>query len=189
MQNKFILSVVFVTVIFCIRCQEDDKKTPGENHVLKASLQGTWIRVEDNNPALLKNQLVFDEHSVTWYDSTVNMFENDLGEIQTVRGKCPVKYTFKDGIQHYNPFNTTHVYTFSESTENNILWVFIKQGENSVVVDYSIADGLVSIGDRWEIPSFESYISSCVVRFTNNHETASFCDATGQICIVYEKVL
>jgi hypothetical protein len=178
MRHKFITLITLMIPITWIGCSSEDEFK--ENLELKTNLQGTWKR---DLEASIWSQVTFNDHTLSWYDSTVHD-----GEIQSSRGQCPVKYTFNDGIEYYNPANV-NLYSFSGTTENNLLWTILNEGENSTIVDYSIVNGVVSPGQSWQTSTpILGYISSSYVRFSNDRKTAEFCNGNsvfGITCISY----
>jgi hypothetical protein len=186
---RILFRIICVILIFS-SCSESE--TPNEENVgLKSNLQGTWERTfGEQGSSFFVSQVTFADYEVTSYDSMVIMTDELNGEIQTRRGKCPVSYTFNDGVQHYNPRNTTHVYTFSGTTENDILWVYIEDGEKSKIVDYQIINGVVTVLEQWTTSTPVSSIHSSFVRFANNFNTAEFCyPLASNPCSTYEKVM
>jgi len=180
MRHKFIQLLTLVTLILWIGCSEDD--VVEENLELKASLQGTW---KMNGAPSMWTQVTFDDHTLSWYDSSVSMFNDLDGEIQTVRGTCPVKFTINDGSIGF---------TFTSlGKETDVLGVLLNEGENSTIVDYSIENGIVSAGQSWVAPqpTGPSHFTSCFVRLSNGGKTVEFCDG-GVLynpidCITYQK--
>lgn len=171
---KFIVLGILLMLIF-VRCEESEKPF-NENLELKAALMGKWKKIPDpNSSGVSESEVIFEDHTMHWYDSGVNIYSEGNGEIQTVRGQCPVKFTFRDGIQHYNPDNLKYVYSFTDINENDLLWVFILDGENSTVVSYSIVDGAITMEDTWKREPMHTYISTSFVRLTNDGKTAEFC--------------
>lgn len=184
---KLILLPILLALLF-VGCQEDEKPFK-ENLKLKAALMGKWEKTPDpNEPGVVHNEVIFEDHTMHWYDSGVNIYSEGNGEIQTVRGQCPVKFTFRDGIQHYNPYNVKFVYLFSDTNEDDLLWVFDLDGENSAVTNYTIVDGIIIKGDTRQTKPLSTYITSCFVRFKNDGKTAEFCHPSYGVCAVYTKV-
>ena len=131
------------------------------------------------------SQITFNDHTATWYDSAVNTFNGLDGEIQTERGTCPVKFTINDGRIGFT-FTTI-------STESNVLWFILDEGENSTVVDYTITNGIVSTGNSWEAnqPTGPRFFNSCFVKLSNDGESVGFCSGGGSItpvgCMTYQR--
>jgi hypothetical protein len=179
MSHKFFQLLTLMILIFCIGCKEENEFE--ENVELKASLQGTWKLA---SPPSIWTQVTFNDHTATWYDSTVISFDGLVGEIQTERGQCPVKYAFNDGSIGF---------TFASSTETDVLWFLLNEGENSTIVDYTIENAIVSAGQSWVAnqPTGPRHFSTCFVRLSTDRKTVEFCDGGGTIspvdCITYHK--
>jgi len=166
-----------------------------ENTKLKNRLQGWWerkIEVESTlERSLLINQIYFKENSASWIDSTVNFADESKlnGTGQTVKGKCPAKYSFKDGINHYNPLNSKF-YWFEGISENNIVWLIFNEGEQTTITNYELTNGIVSIVSEYKSNSFLNYIGSCYVTFDDSADNVTFCEPIGfgnYTCLVYTK--
>jgi hypothetical protein len=162
-----------IYTILILSCNKEDEFK--ENILLKNRLEGTWIMENDQHQYMYR--LTFNGNKVSWYDSIVNVNDSfGNGEIQSSRGNCPVKYSFRDGKQYYNPYNTTHVYSFSGTTENDILWVFILDGGNSIIRDYSVTNNLVKFEKQWKTPDpIGGSIETSYVKFKNDFKIAEFC--------------
>lgn len=185
--HNFMMSGLLLTLIF-FGCQENEKPFK-ENVELKAALTGKWRKAPDpNSPGVADSEVIFADHTMHWYDSAANIDSNGNGEIQTVRGQCPVKYTFRDGIQYYNPDNLKAVYLFSDTNEDDLLWVFTLDGANSIIVDYTVVDNAIITGDTWQTQPVPTYITSCFVLFKNDGKTAEFCHPSTWGCVTYNKV-
>lgn len=168
MRHTFIQLLTAMILILWIGCSEDD--VVGENLELKSALQGTW---KINAAPSFWTEITFDDHTLTWYDSTVSMFNDLDGEIQAVRGTCPVKFAINDGSGGF---------TFTSlAKETYVLGVLFNEGENSTVVDYSIENGIVSAGQSWVAPqpTGPSYFNTCYVRLSNDRQTVEFCSGDG----------
>lgn len=185
MRYNYIQLLIITIMLILSGCKKDEKPF-NENLELKANLQGTWESVSGNPPYLFSKR-TFNVHTLIFSDSTI---ESDL--IVTQKGQCPVKFTFNDGIQYYNPLNVIGgLYTFSETKENNLLWFISNEGSNVFIDDYTVKDGIIIYRDSWQINTVQNpnTFSPYYIKFSNDLKTVEFWDPPGQYSHTYTKVI
>lgn len=176
-------AVLFISLVSCDR-KEDPVVPPSfvENTSLKSKLQGNWERLTDES---FYNFLNFQGNTLTWSDSMAGP-----EGIQSVKGKCPVKYSFRDGINHYNPRNSGS-YWFSDVNENNILWLLQDQADATIVTNYRITEGVITKEDSYSTTeSLNQYIGASYVVFKDNETKVEFCIPYGfgnYSCFSYQR--
>jgi hypothetical protein len=181
MRHRFIQLLTLMILVLWIGCSDNDFE---ENVELKESLQGTWKRVTE--PPTMFGEITFNDHTASWYDSTIMMVNDLNGEIQTERGTCPVKFTINDGSIGFT-FTAT-------SKETDVLWFLLNVGEKSTIFDYTVENGIVSAGNSWRAnqPTGPRNFNSCFIRFSNDRRTVEFCfggtSITALQCLPYLKV-
>lgn len=169
-------ATIACTIVLSIACQDDTEDTE-ENSDLKQKLSGTWVQEKTDGSIYNHFEITFKENSVIWSDSIsiLNYPGAVDGHVQTMRGSCPVMYTFKDGIEHYNPDGKTS-YSFSKFPDNNILWVFEDDFTENIYQDYILENSVITKKESFESEPHRLSVLSSVVKFSADLKTVTFCE-------------
>lgn len=168
--------LIFLFVAF-MACEQKVGDTAKENTDLKQKLSGTWELEVVNGNMYNHFEVTFKDDSLIWSDS-VSAMDPPPGKnalIQTKKGSCPVKYTFRDGIEHYNP-DSIKTYSFTNFEENSILWVFENQYTENVYQDYVLENSVITKKAGYEGVPDRIWVRSSAVKFSVDGTTAFFCE-------------
>jgi len=171
--GKVAASCLLISSIAC----EDDTKEAKENTDLKQKLLGTWEQEASSDALYNHFEITFTENSVIWSDSisVLNYPGAGDGSMQTMNGSCPVMYTFKDGIEHYNP-DGDNSYSFTKFSDDNILLVFEEDFTENVYQDYLMKNFVISKKESFESLPHRLSVHSSAVRFSSDFKTVTFCE-------------